>query len=151
MDLQAVADRVELTALQAEFTDAGMRRDFERLASLFTEDGTWRMPHIPASFTGRAAIRAAIGRLQGFWEFFVQNAHPGVVTVEGDAATGRVYIVEFGRMRNGESHLNYALYHDRYRRTPEGWKFTERLYEIRYMDTTPLAGSPPDGDPIEIG
>jgi hypothetical protein len=34
-------------------------------------------------------------------------------------------------------------YHDRYRRTPEGWKFSERVYEIRYADTTPLTGAPP--------
>jgi hypothetical protein len=31
---------------------------------------------------------------------------------------------------------------DRYRRTPDGWKFTERVYEIRYLDTTPLAARP---------
>ena len=37
--------------------------------------------------------------------------------------------------------MNYAIYHDRYRRTDEGWKFTERVYEIRYLDTTPLAGT----------
>ena len=27
--------------------------------------------------------------------------------------------------------------------TAEGWEFTERVYEIRYLDATPLAGSPP--------
>jgi len=36
-----------------------------------------------------------------------------------------------------------AIYHDRYQRTGDGWKFTERVYEIRYLDTTPLAGSAP--------
>lgn len=142
-DLRALADRIELTALQAEFTDAGMQRDFDRVAALFTEDGAWRMPHIPAEFTTRAEIRAAIERLQEFWEFFVQNAHPGAVEIDGDTATGRVYTVEFGRMRDGGSHLNYALYHDRYQRTPDGWKFAERVYEIRYVDTTPLPGSVP--------
>jgi hypothetical protein len=39
--------------------------------------------------------------------------------------------------------LNYAIYHDRYERTPDGWKFSERIYEVRYEDTTPLAGSAP--------
>jgi hypothetical protein len=39
--------------------------------------------------------------------------------------------------------LNYALHHDRYRRTPAGWKLSERVYEVGYLDTTPLAG-PPD-------
>jgi hypothetical protein len=46
-------------------------------------------------------------------------------------------------MREGSSHLNYSVYHDRYRRTPDGWKFTERVDEIKYLDTTPLTGSPP--------
>jgi hypothetical protein len=35
------------------------------------------------------------------------------------------------------------VYHDRYQRTPDGWKFNERVYEVRYIDTTPLAGSAP--------
>jgi SnoaL-like domain len=48
-----------------------------------------------------------------------------------------------GRLRDGASHLNYAIYHDRYQRTADGWKFTERGYEVRYLDTTPLAGSAP--------
>ena len=50
---------------------------------------------------------------------------------------------ELIRLRDGSSHLNYAIYHDRYRRTDDGWKFTERVYEIRYLDSTPLTGSVP--------
>jgi hypothetical protein len=73
----------------------------------------------------------------------VQNAHPGTIELEGDTAAGRAYIAEFGRFRDGGTLLNYSLYHDRYRRTPDGWKFAERAYEIRYLDTTPLPGSAP--------
>jgi ketosteroid isomerase-like protein len=50
---------------------------------------------------------------------------------------------ELIRTRDGRSEVNYAIYHDRYRRTGDGWKFTERVYEVRYHDTSPLAGSPP--------
>jgi hypothetical protein len=39
--------------------------------------------------------------------------------------------------------VNYAVYHDRYQRTPDGWKFSERVYEVIYLDTTPLSGGPP--------
>jgi hypothetical protein len=46
--------------------------------------------------------------------------------------------------------VNYAIYHDRYQRTSDGWKFTKRVYEIRYLDTTPLAGSAPH-PPEEAG
>jgi ketosteroid isomerase-like protein len=142
-NLQAIGDRVEIEALCAEFTDAGMMRDYDRFASLFTRDGTWRMPHIDVEFVSRDEIRAGIERLRGLWEFAVQNMHPGAIRLEGDTAVGRVYIAEFGRLRDGRSHLNYAVYHDRYQRTTDGWKFRERVYEVSYVDTTPLAGSAP--------
>ena len=46
-DLQAVVDRCEIEALRGEFTNAVIMRDYDRLASLFTPDGVWRMPNIP--------------------------------------------------------------------------------------------------------
>ncbi|GAA2417878.1 hypothetical protein GCM10010404_90540 [Nonomuraea africana] len=76
-----------------------------------------------------------------------EGNHPGMIQLEGDTAAGRTYVSEFGRMRDGSSHLNYSVYHDRYQRTPDGWKFTERVYEVKYVDTTPLAGSAPHAAP----
>lgn len=141
-DMRAIADRIEIEALRAELTDAVMMRDFDRVASLFAPGGVMRWPHIDKEFIGREQIRAGVEWGQGLWEFFVQHVHPGVIRLDGDTATGRAYIQEFGRMRDGASHLNYALYHDCYQRTPDGWKFSERVYEVRYLDSTPLAGSP---------
>jgi hypothetical protein len=37
-DLQLIADRIEIEALRGESTDALMMRDYDRFASLFTED-----------------------------------------------------------------------------------------------------------------
>jgi hypothetical protein len=65
-------------------------------------------------------------------------------TLDGDTATGRCYVTEFGRFGDGSSHANHAIYHDSYRRTAEGWKFHERVYEVRYFDTRPLTGTVPD-------
>jgi hypothetical protein len=76
------------------------------------------------------------------WEYFVQTTHPGAIHLDGDIASGRAYVCELGRLRDGTSIFNYALFHDRYQRTPDGWKFTERVFEVRYFDTTPLPGSP---------
>jgi ketosteroid isomerase-like protein len=140
-DLQAIADRVELEALRGEFTDALMTHDYDRFASLFTPDGAWRIPYVNIELVGQDQIRAGIEQMQGLWDYFVQTAHPGTIQLAGDAATGRAYIAEFGRFREGRSELNYAIYHDRYQRTPEGWKFAERVYEVRYLDSTPLSGS----------
>jgi ketosteroid isomerase-like protein len=149
-DLQAIADRVEIEALRGEFTDAVMMRDYDRLTSLFTPEGALRMPNIPAQLTGRDMIRAWGDRVPELVEFLVQTTHPGTIQLDGDTASGRAYLQEVGRLRDGGSELNFAIYHDRYQRTGDGWKFTERVYEVRYHDTTPLAGSPPSPVPSAV-
>jgi len=146
-DLRAITptirDRFEIEALRGEFTDAIMMHDYDRFASLFTDDGVWRIPYIDVEIVGRDEIRTAIERMQGIWDYFVQVTHPGSIRLDGDTAAGRAYITELGRKRDGDSEQNHSLYHDRYRRTSDGWKFAERVYEVRYVDTSPLAGSAP--------
>ncbi|GGV27468.1 hypothetical protein GCM10010277_09040 [Streptomyces longisporoflavus] len=142
-DFQAIADRVEIEALRGEFTDAAMMRDRPRLASLFTPDGVLRMPDVPVELTGRGAILAGAEQLQSRLDFFVQTTHPGTIQIDADRASGRAYIQELVRTLDGRQGLNYAIYHDRYQRTDEGWKFAERVYEVRYLDSSPLPGTAP--------
>ena len=74
--LMASLDRVEIEALRGEFTDAVMMRDYDRLASLFTQDGAVRMPDIDAEATSREEIRAGIERMQESSTTSC-NTHPG--------------------------------------------------------------------------
>jgi ketosteroid isomerase-like protein len=142
-DFQAIADRVEIEALRGEFTDAVMMRDYDRLALLFTRDGALRMPNIPAELASQEEIRAWGERVPALVDYLVQTTHPGTIQLDGDTAAGRAYMQELGRGRDGRTGLIFAIYHDRYQRTGDGWKFTERVFEVRYLDTTPLAGSAP--------
>ena len=149
-DLQSIADRVEIEALRGEFTDAAMMRDYDRAASLFTPEGALRMPNVPVELVGREEIRGWGERVPAIVDYFVQTTHPGMIQLDGDTATGRAYMSELIGLRDGRSELNYAIYHDRYQRTGDGWKFTERVYEVRYRDTSPLAGSAPYAAPRSI-
>ena len=123
-DFQAIADRVEIEALRGEFTDAAMMGDYERAASLFTPDGALRMPNIPAELVGQEQIRAWGERVPNFVEFLIQNTNPGIIQLNGDTATGRAYMSEIGRLLDGTAELNYAIYHDRYQRTADGFELT---------------------------
>ncbi|MEU9314130.1 nuclear transport factor 2 family protein [Streptomyces sp. NPDC048256] len=143
-DFQDIVDRVEIEALRGEFTDAVMMRDYARAAQLFTPDGALRMPNIPVELEGPEAIRAWGRRVPEIVDFLVQNTHPGVIRLDGDTATGRAYMSEVGRAFDGRGGINYAIYHDRYQRTGDGWKFAERVYEVRYEDSSPLAGIAPN-------
>ena len=57
-NLQAIAHRFEIEALRGEFTDAGMMRDYDRFAWLFTQDGAWRIPDVNVEFVATAMPRA---------------------------------------------------------------------------------------------
>ncbi|WP_037840830.1 nuclear transport factor 2 family protein [Streptomyces sp. NRRL F-5126] len=147
-DFHTIADRVAIDALRAEFTDAAMMNDHERLADLFTPDGVVRIPDAGIEAVGREGLVALGRQREGRMDLFVQTTHPGTVRFGEsgeDTASGRAYISELIRTRDGQSHRNHGIYHDTYRRTADGWKFTERVYEIRYLDTTPLGGSSPAG------
>ena len=62
-DVQAIADRIEIEALRREFADVVMIRDYDRVASLFTQDGAVRIPDINAEAVSREQIRAGVERL----------------------------------------------------------------------------------------
>jgi hypothetical protein len=140
---EEVVDRIEIEALRGEFTDAAMMNDHKRLGSLFTLDGAVRIPDAAIEAVGPAQIQAMGERRKSMVACFVQNTHPGIIEVDGDTASGRAYIYELFQLNDGSAHVNYAIYHDRYVRTLEGWKFAERVFEIRYLDSTPLTGSAP--------
>jgi ketosteroid isomerase-like protein len=142
-DFQAIADRVEIETLRGEFSDAVMMRDYNRVALLFTPDGALRMPNVPVELIGRDQIRAFGERVPAVVDYLIQTTHPGIIQLDGDIASGRAYMQELIRLRDGTSEVNYAIYHDRYQRTEDGWKFTERVYEIRYLDHSSLPGSAP--------
>ena len=139
---ETATDRAEIVSLQAEYTDATMMHDLDRLMTLFTDDAVYRIPDVDIEFVGWEEIRAGNERLAKDWEFFVQNTQPGSIQIDGNLATGRALVFELGRQQDGQSILNYALFHDRYRRTEDRWKFSARVYEVRYFDPSPLAGSP---------
>ena len=143
-EIEDIVARCEIEVLRGEFTDAAMMNDHERLGSLFTPDGALRIPDASINAVGPPQVRALGERRETLAACFVQNTHPGKIDVDGDTASGRTYIYELFQMRDGTSHVNHAVYHDQYQRTPDGWKFAERVYEIRYLDTAPLTGQVPN-------
>jgi hypothetical protein len=80
-----------------------------RVASLFTPGGALRMPHINVELAGLEEIRAWGERVPALVHYFVQTTHPGVIRLDGDTASGRAYISELIRFRDGRSELNYAI------------------------------------------
>src|SRR5215469_4766661 len=71
------------------------------------------MPNVPAELNGLDEIRAWGERVPSILEFFVQNAHPGTIQLDGDTASGRVYMHEVIGLRDGRSeHRGLGLRRD---------------------------------------
>jgi hypothetical protein len=56
-------------------------------------------------------MRAFGGQRDALLEYFVQNSQPGVIRLDGDTASGRAYLTEIIRLRNGSSHLKVPRHH----------------------------------------
>ncbi|MET0903795.1 MAG: nuclear transport factor 2 family protein [Acidimicrobiales bacterium] len=122
---------VAIQRLQAAYADAVTRRDWEAVRRCFEPDA---VAHIdtrtrePFDLAGPDAlvdfIEGAIRRFT-FFEFTILNA---TVEVDGDVATGRVYICELRAEDDGTWSEAYGLYRDEYRRRDGGWRMAGRRY-----------------------
>lgn len=129
-------DYVAIRRLQDAYADAITRRAFEELPDLFLPDATivvdMRSAE-PVRFDGPVVLGEFISGAMERFEFFLFVILNAVVDVgadgDPDAATGRMFMSELRTDReHGRRIDSYGVYHDRYRRTPEGWRFADRRY-----------------------
>ena len=132
-ELDDAASRAVLAIqrLQAAYADAVTRRDWDAVRSLFEPDA---VVHIdtrtrdPFALDGPDALVAFIEPAIAsftFFEFTILNA---TVDLDGDEATGRVYICELRLDGDGAWSQAYGLYRDRYRRRDGAWRIAGRRY-----------------------
>lgn len=93
-------------------------------AALFTEDGRF-VRDDGTTYEGREALRRFVS---GFDGTFAHTAH--VVTnpavhVDGDAASGRWYLLLFYRTTAGDVGMTQAQYDDTYRRVDGAWSIKQ--------------------------
>ena len=139
MDLEQVADELAIRRLVDTFCDGVNSRDSGLWASVWdSEDATFRLGGTDR--VGVEAIVAGFDKGIEAYELLVQVAPNGRITVDGDTAAGRWYILEIGRLRDGSSSQQVALCHDEYRRTRNGWRLRRREVERIYKGAAALEG-----------
>jgi hypothetical protein len=122
---------VAVQRLQAAYGDAVTRRAWHEVRALFEPDATVHIDtrtRPPFSLVGPEAVVEFIERALepfAFFEFAILNS---VAAVDGDRATGRVYICELRHARTGEWTQAFGLYQDRYARRDGSWRIADRRY-----------------------
>lgn len=127
----SAADQAALTRLVTEYAYAIDERAWDRLDRVFTSDAyiDYRaMGGIDGPYPAvKAWLPEALKHFPGYLHF-IGNL---LFEVDGDEATGKVACINpmrIPRATGGEDVMILGLwYHDRYRRTPAGWRITERV------------------------
>jgi len=129
-----VADELGVRDLLARYADAVTRQAPAEVAALFTADGTWTVTGY-GEHRGPAAVEAFLSELLDRWDTIVHALLSGTVALDpadGDRATGRWYISEFGLRVDGVELFFAGVYHDTYVRIPGGWRFATRRYDSMF-------------------
>jgi ketosteroid isomerase-like protein len=132
---EQVADELAIRGLAHAFADAVNRQDAAAFESLWEDDGVWEIgAPLPSSAKGSSNIAAQLLRLWEPLDFFVQQVHSGVVTIDGERATSRWSVQETGRRRDGGPYNNHAFYEDELVKRDGTWRFVRRTYRYLWLD-----------------
>ena len=136
LTIEQISDRLELQQLVTDYANAIDARDFARLDHLFTPDA-----HIDYTAMGGIAgpypkIRAWLPEaLKPFpaYMHFIGNLS---FEIDGDSATGQIACMNPMVIPNAEGGTDTMFlglwYHDRYVRTNDGWRISERVEKKCY-------------------
>lgn len=123
-------DREAIRDLFARQNLAYDRRDAERTAEMFTEDGVLELGG-DLRFEGRQAIMRYMGRLlEVTGDDYRHWTNSLAIDGDGDEASVECYLAAFG-MSDGSFRLA-GRYVDRLRKVDGAWKFAHRRYEREY-------------------
>jgi hypothetical protein len=124
----------------ARFVDFGAAA---RIAELFAADGVWEAPGV--RMEGQEAIRTGFWKREGVTRRVSRHVCTNVaIDVLGPGeARGLSYLINYRHdRREGEDAAAPAPtgppkfvgeYHDRFVRTPEGWRFAERVCTLAFL------------------
>ena len=145
--VRRLADLEELRTLRLRYHDAINENRPGDIAELFTEDGEVDFGYL-GSASGRPKVERFFGRVGDLLDSVTQFIHNHVVEVDGDEGTGTSYL-EAKTVAKGTAYRVAGRYRDRYRRTPEGWRFARMAFEPLF--TLPFEESWASEDRLKMG
>ena len=126
----SLEDREAIRDLFARQNLAYDRREAEKTAAMFTQDGVLELSG-DLRFEGREAIKSYMGRLlEVVGDDYRHWTNSMAIDGDGDEASVECYLVAFG-MSDGSLRLA-GRYFDRLRKIDGEWKFAHRRWEREF-------------------
>jgi hypothetical protein len=137
---QEISDRIQIQDLLTRYTVAIDTKDWSLLDTCFTPDAE-------VDYTSTGGIKGAYPEVRKWLEqalsIFPMTVHfisNSTVTLEGDRATARTYVLNPMGFKNPDGSLHLftvgGYYNDRLVRTKDGWRIAARSEEQAFMQGT---------------
>ena len=135
--LEEISDRLEIQDLLVAYSHAIDSRDWDALDEVFTPDALIDYSAMGGSrgdlTTTKEFLRTAMERFSSFQHLVATSK----VTLHGDRAEGRTICHNPMVMDDGKGGTRVLVcglwYRDRFVRTSDGWRISERVEEKSYM------------------
>jgi hypothetical protein len=134
---QELADRLEIESVLSAYAWALDSKEFDGLDAVFTPDAS-------LDYTTAGGIKGAYPEVKAWlasvlphfpaYQHLISNVE---VTIDGDTATSRAaFYNPMGHDKAGKRVYFHCggEYHDRWRRTQDGWRITDRFEQTVWMD-----------------
>ena len=125
------AAELAIRNLVAEYIDAVNRYDGEAWAATWAQDCTWFLMGMEVK--GRDDVFGLWQGAMGSFEFAIMMLNSGTINIDGDSATGRWYVTEHTKPKEGDPALVLGVYDDTYTQQDGKWLFQERRYHVLYQ------------------
>jgi len=133
------ADELAIRQLVAEYIDAVNRYNGEDWIATWSDDAIWFLMGMEVK--GSEDIFNLWKGAMSSFEFAIMMLNSGTVTVDGDTASGRWYVTEHIKPKEGDTNLTLGVYDDRYRKQNGKWLFAERRYHVLYQGAGDYSGN----------
>jgi uncharacterized protein (TIGR02246 family) len=139
--------------LHAVYVDAVWRQDIDAFADCFAEDAEWKIAG--AHVRGRAEIQNQLRIFLAASERVLMFPGTPILEIGSQTATGRIYVTEYIKRRDGSALRTIGVYYDHYVERSDRWRFQSRHWHLYYRGPPDLSGpfhdcqeyGPPPGMP----
>jgi hypothetical protein len=136
-----MTDREAIQDVITRYCDAITRRDWIALKEVFAVEALWEVIGGPAfRYTG-VDIAPGIQRIVESTSTLTQINGPALIDINGDHATARSTIYEFGETLDKTSRFEEpGTYDDVLKKIDGKWRFTSRRFTIRHFRSMSITG-----------
>ena len=139
--LGQMLDQMAIQDVLSSYSAAVTRRDWAAIAEVFAVDATWDVFGGPQEFhfSGKEIGPGIKGAVE-LSTNLVQINTPAVIVIDGDRATARSVIHEYGNVADNGTHVESSgTYDDVLKKVNGKWKFESRSFTMRQFWAVPIA------------